>query len=304
MNEASLAEVRDVLRPYSTPPWWLIYKAFFHIACLVVCVALAIYVSVPFKPIFMVPAAAQFIGLYALLHGASHYHLTRNRKLNDALGMFLATVLGTSFHAYRTCHLRHHVRLRQDDDPQEVVHTFPKSRAVTAAAIVLASVIGAALFIWVRVPFLGAKYGTTRRVLAEMLLPIAFHGTLIWAAFTYLPMHAIWTIAATLLTAIVWGSLLDIVYHQGLPVTGDETCSRSLDCDLFGFWVLNGEHRHAEHHAFPNLPQPNWLQAAHAIRPTMEREGTVYERGYLLALWKCWVKCPVFLPPAPSVAEK
>lgn len=295
--------IRDHMKRFSTPPWWHIYKPFFHIACLLICVSMAIWVSLPWKPIWMIGAAAQFIGLYALLHGASHYHLSKNRKLNDIFGVFLATILGTSFHAYRTCHFRHHVRLRQKDDPQEVVHTYPKSRAVTAGLIVLASVIGAALFIWVRVPFLGAKYGSARRVALEMILPVTFYALVIWSLVTMLPAESIWVILATLATAIAWGSLIDIVYHQGLPTTGATNCSRSLDCDVFGFWVLNGENRHAEHHAYPNIPQPNWRHLVPVVKPLMQREGAVYERGYVSALIKCWIKCPVFLPPVSRPAE-
>lgn len=297
MDSLTDSQVLDQIKRFANPPSWYVYKPFVHLAGLIVCVSMAVWVSLPWKPVWIIGADTQFIGLYALLHGASHFHLSKNHKVNDALGTFLAAVLGTSFHAYRVCHLRHHVLLRQKDDPQDVVNTFPKSRVVTAALITIASVIGAAIFIWIRVPFLGAMHGSARRVAAELLLPVTLYAVVIWLLITTLPASGLIVLAATLASAIVWGSLIDIVYHQGLPTTGETECSRSLDCDRFGFWVLNGENRHAEHHAYPNVPLPNWRYLTPTVKPIMQQKGAVYERGYVTALMKCLFVCPMFLPP-------
>lgn len=303
MESSTRAEMIDHIRKFSVPPAYLMYKPAVQFVALCIFVAMGVVLPGVWKVVGVVCAASQFIALYALLHGASHYHLSANRRLNDRLGIFLAMVLGTSFHAYRVVHLRHHGRLRKPDDPQDVIHTAPNNRFVTALLLVTASLIGAALFVWIRVPFLGAKYGSPRRVLLEMCLPVAFYALVIYVFVAVLPPGSSHVLIATVITAIVWGSLIDITYHQGLPTSGDAECSRSLNCDGFGFWVLNGENRHAEHHAFPNVPLPNWRKLVPIVRPVLEKEGAVYERGYVSALTKCVLQCPLFLPPHEKQPE-
>lgn len=97
--------------------------------------------------------------------------------------------------------------------------------------------------------------------------------------------------ALTASIALVWGSLIGITYHQGLTLDGDLSSCRSLNCSRFGLWVLNAEHRHAEHHAFPRIPGCQLESLAAIISPHLKKYGTVYESGLIRVLtngiWYC-----------------
>lgn len=59
-------------------------------------------------------------------HDAIHRSLTRNRKLNDALGLVAsAAPCGSAFRSTRAQHLRHHRFLNTPDDPDSVLHQGP-----------------------------------------------------------------------------------------------------------------------------------------------------------------------------------
>jgi fatty acid desaturase len=283
-----------IAKHYYQPPAWYPWKGALHLGLLVTAVAGSVH-SPTMLRWFLIPfASLQIIGLYTLLHGASHGHLARSRRFNDGLGILVSMILGTTLTGYRACHLRHHFHLRQKDDPQEVIHLSPGSRLVMAVHLLIASVIGSLIFIWVRVPIMGARWSSWRRVGTELVLALGFHATFFGLV---LPVSARWPLLAAMGLAAVWGSLLDITYHQGLPVSGGYESSRSLDCDRFGFWFLNGENRHAEHHAFPGVPCPRLRVLSTEVRSELEARGTVYELGYLTAFWKGLFLAPSFLPP-------
>jgi fatty acid desaturase len=184
--------------------------------------------------------------------------------------------------------------LRTGEDPQEVIRIWPENRVATALLLLLASVVGAALFVWVRVPFLGSRVISKRKIAWELLLAFVFYSGLF--AFV-LPAAGMLHFLISIFLALVWGSLLDITYHQGLPTSGGLESSRSLDCDRFGFWFLNGENRHAEHHAYPWVPGPHLATLSNLKRSALKQGGVVYEAGYTRAFLKSLFTCPVFLPP-------
>jgi fatty acid desaturase len=57
--------------------------------------------------------------LVVLQHDGTHYHLSRNKRLNDfAMNVFTAWPLGFSSSGYRRYHLAHHRSLGTPDDPE------------------------------------------------------------------------------------------------------------------------------------------------------------------------------------------
>jgi fatty acid desaturase len=285
---------REVVRRFCPPPKWYIWKVLTHGGLLVLSVVAAAQTRYPVALLWNMVAASQIMGIYTGLHAASHGHLSKNKRWNERIGVALGMMLGTTFSGYRACHMQHHKYLRKETDPQEVIHISRKNRIVMAILLLIASVFGAAIFIWIRVPFMGAKIRSKRRVIAELCLALAFYSILF---VLILPHSYDVPLLVSVCIALVWGSMLDITYHQGLPTSGGGESSRSLECDKFGFWVLNGENRHAEHHAYPQIPGPNLPEFSVAMRSCSEFRSVVYESGYTRAFLKGLFRSPYFLPP-------
>jgi fatty acid desaturase len=300
-NDGGRLLTRQQYKVLCAPPKWILWKCLANLCILVASILLSVRLRTPFQLLMILLAGSQILALYTAFHGASHGHLSKNKRVNEWAGILLGTLLCTTFHGYRACHMRHHRHLRQKEDIQEVIHNASGHRPVLAFLMLLTSILGAAVFIWIRVPYYGAKYAPRRIVFAEILLSISFYSFLI---LFLLPHEAGIPFLGSLLVALVWGSLLDITYHQGLPVSGGLESSRSMDCDVFGLWLLNGENRHAEHHSFPSIPGPNLMLITKLIRPQLEARGVVYESGYLRAFIKGVFLSPLFLPPKPEDPEE
>jgi fatty acid desaturase len=67
--------------------------------------------------------------LFVIAHDAAHYLLFPNRKVNDAVGRFCATVQGLSMCTYRVIHRLHHNNLYGELDPDTALHGgYPRGR--------------------------------------------------------------------------------------------------------------------------------------------------------------------------------
>ncbi len=280
------------------PPHWYIYKPALHLTLLFVVVWCAFSVGEPVRSLLEVAVASQILALYVLMHQAAHGSLTRNLGLNEAIGSTLALMLATSFTGYRACHMAHHKSLRKADDPQEVVHTFPDSRAKTGALLVIASCLGAAVFIWLRVPIFGLRLASRGRVVIEWILALSFQ--LLFFGLI-LPRGVATIILTSAAFALIWGSAIDITYHQGLPLSGGPESSRSFRSNwLIRGWVLNGENWHLEHHVYPGVPGCNLRKLSDLVHDDLASQGGVYEAGYFRTFLNCFFRSPVFLPPKLS----
>jgi fatty acid desaturase len=68
--------------------------------------------------------------LFVIAHDAAHYLLYENRKINDLVGRFCATVQGLSMCTYRVIHRLHHNNLYGELDPDTALHGgYPRGRA-------------------------------------------------------------------------------------------------------------------------------------------------------------------------------
>lgn len=91
------------------------------------------YWSLLLFPVVVMWIGARQHALAVLMHEGSHYHLFRNRALNDVVSeVFLAWPLFITTQAYRTSHFAHHRHVNTDRDPdflrkQGAEWIFPKT---------------------------------------------------------------------------------------------------------------------------------------------------------------------------------
>src|SRR4051794_4207126 len=133
--------------------------------------------AVPVKLLLVVFGALQFIGIFGLMHESAHGHLAVNGRTNRLLGEAISVIVGTSYPGYRAAHLTHHARFRSEGDPQEVI--FPKRPSpVMAALLMVATVIGAPIFLLLRAPLIALKHKNVVHALWGPVAAVAFYATL------------------------------------------------------------------------------------------------------------------------------
>lgn len=240
----------------------------------------------------LVVGAFGYIGVFGLMHESAHGHLARTGRLNRIFGEALSVVVGTSYPGYRTAHLTHHARFRSDRDPQEVIHPR-RPKPIMAALLIVATVIGAPVFLLVKAPLIAAKRGNVIRAIWGPLASITLYVSL----GLLLPDPQATFLILTIVAAYVLGSMNDIVYHQGLVDDDSLQASTSFDCDVFGQAFLSGANRHAEHHLYPNIPGPRLVKASKELRGQLQEAGVPFERAFSIAFVKRLTVNPVFLPP-------
>lgn len=283
------------------PPRWYICKPLLHFSLMLLSGWFALSVGEPLRFLLEVMVASQILGLYTLMHQAAHGSLTRSFGFNETIGSVIALMAGTSFTGYRACHLAHHRHLRKAEDPQEVVYVFPDQRAKTGILLLIASCIGAAIFLWVRVPILGSQLASRRRVVIEWIFALLFQ-LLVFGLI--LPRSMATVMLTSAAVALVWGSTIDITYHQGLPLSGGDESSRSFRSNwLTRWWVLNGENWHLEHHVYPGVPGCNLGKLSELVHDDLALQGGIYEPGYIRIFLRCLFRSPVFLPPQGGQLE-
>jgi fatty acid desaturase len=282
-------------REFFRPVAWQKWKLLGYLGMLVFSIIFGSSYSGSFevlvKLFFIVFGALQFIGIFGLMHESAHGHLAANRKVNRALGEAMSVIVGTSYPGYRAAHLTHHARFRTEADPQEVI--YPKrSAAATMALLTVASVVGAPFFLLVRAPMIALKHTNVFRALWGPIAAVALYVAL----SQVLPGPQWQFLLFTLLAGSVLGSLNDMVYHQGLVASNTLQACTSFDCDVFGQLFLSGANRHAEHHAYPDVPGPRLVEVAKVLRDDFHERGVPYERSFTVAYLKRFFTNPLFLP--------
>ena len=291
MKAERIALPAEFLRPVPWQKW----KILAHAAVLCATIpAVAYYAGpVPYivQPVLAIFAALQYVALFSLMHEACHRHLHPKAHINDRIGEALGMLLATSFHGYRRCHLTHHQKFRTRDDPQEVIF-LTQNRTLRAAALVLVGLIGAPFFLLLRAPLTAWQ---DKRYLAALRGPTV--GFLIYASTLLLaPREIAIALLVTLALTILIGSLNDIVYHQGLSSSNTLRACCSLESDLFGQLFLSGANRHAEHHVYIGVPGGRLGRLAPLVRESLQRQGVVYDRGFIAAFFRRLINGPFFLP--------
>ncbi|MFI6096341.1 fatty acid desaturase family protein [Lentzea sp. NPDC051213] len=286
------------------PVSWQKWKLIAYLAMLVFSIIFGSTYSGPFtvpvQVFCIIFGALQFIGIFGLMHESAHGHLAANRKVNRLLGEAMSLIVGTSYPGYRAAHLTHHARFRTEADPQEII--FPKRSApATMALLTVASVVGAPIFLLVRAPMIALKHTGVLRALWGPIAAVALYALL----SQVLPNEQWYFLLWTILAGSVLGSLNDMVYHQGLVAEDTLQACTSFDCDAFGQMFLSGANRHAEHHAYPDVPGPRLVKVAKVLREDFQSRGIPYERSFTVAYLRRFFTNPLFLPLAsPQEQDK
>lgn len=281
---------------FTRPAYWQRWKAFAYVVIFLMLVSIRSFLSISPASVSGITlsslAALQIIGLFSLMHEACHGHLSSNARFNDFIGRSIGIVLITSYRSYRKCHLMHHAAFRTELDPQEVIHPMSRPRWVLASILCVAGLVGAPIFLWLRVPFTAIKIGRTGEMLTDIVLGLGLYSAVFYLSDT----DTLGFLVITLLMAILIGSMNDLAYHQGLSAIGGLPACSSFDCDWFGQMFLSGANRHAEHHAHPNIPGPRLPGFSKEARSVLLAKGVSYDRGFVVALLKRLVYSPFFLP--------
>jgi len=104
----------------------LIYIIFYHLSIFVILFIYYKLLSYNYfylglLPLVLLFLARQLRSLENTVHFGSHYNLTKNKKLNDAIiNIFCAFPVMQKVSSYRTFHLRHHSRYGSDIDPCKI----------------------------------------------------------------------------------------------------------------------------------------------------------------------------------------
>ena len=186
------------------------------------------------------------------------------------------------------------MHLRRETDPQEAIHRG-LTRRQSIVRLLTASTVGALAFLTYRVPITAVRQGSSPfRIFRELMQSVALYLSLVYGLF---PKGSLRFLLLSFGITILWGSAIDIVYHQGLSLSGGVESTRSLADSKFSAWFLNGENWHAEHHAYPGIPGCNLGKLSAIIRPSLEAQGAKYVEGYCKAFIRGLVVSPFFLPP-------
>jgi len=102
----------------------------FLVIALAAAAALASWFSLPVTLLAVLVIGTRQHALFVVAHDAAHYLLYENRRVNDLVGRFCATVQGLSMCTYRVIHRLHHNNLYGELDPYTALHGgYPRGRA-------------------------------------------------------------------------------------------------------------------------------------------------------------------------------
>lgn len=227
--------------------------------------------------ISIIVIGSRFRALENLLHEASHFHLFRNKRVNDVIGLLLcACPTGSSLQAYRQSHFSHHRWLGsadKDPDLQRYIKIgiddmpFSKKRMFwqiikIVTLIEVPRYVASSLksFVWSGE---STSYG-------ENILRIVYYSALILIftlAHVWFYALIFWLIPL-LTTFQIIRYLAEISEHGGLYKKYDHTLflTRNNFCHplLRAILYPHADYFHLVHHLFPAVPWRN-LHKAHAL---------------------------------------
>jgi len=191
-----------------------------------------------------------------VVHEASHYSLSRRRKLNDFIGDILFAVpIGLTVQRYRVVHELHHKQLATDGDPSGYLidPAVTNQQMLKSLLFLLAGRSVFDLIAGLRHPK-NKKDATAIADRARLLMLIGFHVPLfcLLLHFGYWQMHAVW-----ILTAATFAPFLDGIRTIAEHRFGDEhdghTRSHHTNPVVSAIFAPFFQY-HWEHHLFPTIP--------------------------------------------------
>lgn len=229
---------------------------------------------------FHLLAAASLHGISLFTHEAVHGTLCRNRTANAVLGAVCAIPVLQNYSAYRVLHLRHHLHLGEEGDPDHYANYTRWSWLVFCMnwARLLA---GYPVYI-IAIPILGFKHGDAV-ARAGILAEVAVTALLV-SAICLSPIPASWVWHAWVIPMIFINTMVNIrgmSQHTLLEHADDEVKgTRSiLTGRLVRFFMCN-ENYHLEHHLYPGVPWHNLPEVHGQLGEDLRRRGAPYISSY------------------------
>ncbi len=243
-------------------------------------IAIAIVLYVRFSNPFLLPIVVMWIGarqhaLAILVHEGAHYHLFRNRKVNEIVSeVFLAWPLFITTHAYRGPHFAHHRHVNTDRDPdlmrkQHAEWVFPKTWTALGL-LLLRDVLGlnthqqileaVDLSDETKEKSQRTDYYAMMRVLYYILVLVIVTYFRLWPMFLLL-----W-----ILPTLTWLKMIlrirSIAEHFAIENDHVYTRTRTTLPSIFEKWFVapRNVNYHLEHHLYPSVPSSR-LPALHAL---------------------------------------
>ena len=289
----------------STPRW--LFAA--GVDWLVISLAVLTCLRFGAWPIWL--AAVLIIGnrqhaLGVLMHEATHFRVSRNRRWNDVLGdVFAGYPVFMPTANYRVFHFRHHQRLDMSDDPEgRFFDTFPADARFPQnpwrfGLLVLRDLSG----LWPRpLVFFAGLVWTLPGQRRWHILPIALlHGAVIGAAVVTgtLQVYALLWILPLITVFPATQRIRAMSEHHGIEEAGStryhrdrpdvlrttRSISGRLGPALFG---PHGINYHLEHHLYPSVPFHNLPELSRELaRRHPEEIGSRIRTSYWRAIGEC-----------------
>lgn len=210
--------------------------------------------------------------LAILMHDATHYRFLKNRKMNDLITNIVSMYpIFTSIETYRQNHLRHHMHLNTEHDPDWVAKlgkqtfTFPKSKREFLMTILsyftMYSGISDAIWFLKRFSPQATKNGKKKK--KEPILPRILFYVVLFAAITvfgWWKYYLAFWIVPYLSTFFMFQYIRSVAEHFGdLEYDHLLTATRSVKVNPFEAFIFAPHNvgYHIEHHLYPGVPYYN-----------------------------------------------
>jgi len=230
-------------------------------------------------PLYVVAAAALH-GISLFTHEGVHGTLSGSRGWNRALSIACALPVGQNYSAYRVLHLKHHLFLGKEGDPDHYAN-YTRWTWLEFLMHWGRLLIGYPVYL-VAIPVLGYRQGNAsdrRWILFEVFLLFALA-----AAVLMSPIPWTFLLHGWLMPMLVINTMVNIrgmsqhtfLEHHSDPILGTRSI---LTNPVTAFFMCN-ENYHLEHHLFPGVPWYNLGRLHGALGTELRERGAPYIRSY------------------------
>lgn len=239
-------------------------------------------------------------------HEASHFCLTRDKKLNDIIGdLFVAGPVGTTVSTYRHHHVSHHMYLN-DPDKEIQPATWICLRGTHLLAEVVNHLVGWSYVILAYRIFKNNKQKTRRQQASLQVFSPASIAAFIVVNVSLFALAAVqgawyayfilWLIPPFTVAQLI-NNFRTIVEHQ----PSSDVCDVGRSVKLYAMtrvikanpierWLIApvGFYFHHEHHAWPAIPYHRLGEVRSLLRKKgyFDQDNIIFTDGYLKTVWR------------------